>query len=246
MGQFETANTINILAGARNPTFLAAGGLTHEFSASPASGTTYPVQGSGVSLGNVLRADIMAVCRETPAYRTIRLTVADFDAVATYSFISGAGTSTVGPFATVELLLAAWAVDITTVLAGVASATAIDTDSDSLADELLIVGLTDADYRADYSTTSGTSTISGRGDAVSFKATVYSQSANQARNAPDNWTALNNMRNVSITVDGMNDIIEVAGLSQIYARVHTIAGFAGDASSLVLSTPVYIAPCKAE
>ncbi len=246
MGNFEIANTINILAGARNPTFLPASGLTHEFSAASASGTAYPTTSSGTVLAKELRADIIAVCREDPAFRTIRLTVADFDAAATYSFISGAGTSTVGPFATIELMLAAWAIDITTVLTGVASATAIDTGADGLVDEIVITGTTAADYRADFSTSSGSAVVSGRGDAVSYKATIYSMSASQARFAPNNWTALNNMRNVSITVDGMNDIIEVAGLSRIYARVHTIAGFAGDASALTLSTPVYIAPCKAE
>ena len=237
MGKPETANLLAILAAGRQPQWVAQATVT----GAPSSA------GSGNHLENGLLGMVDVKMRAEVHRRTALVTVDVVDLTGTY-------TVEINGNAVVYDAAADGAANLQDVLDGIAaeimadvvvnllvSATVTDEDEDTFDDTVKIVGLAEADYTVDFSTT-GTGELAVEADASTASVRFYVTYG--GTNAPDGWRHPEG-EEYDLTFRGLYKRVDTAGLDRLYVEVFDVVG-TGDGVDVTYAPSVSLGPCVVE
>ena len=219
-----------------------------------------PIASGGPSLAAGAEPALLAVVdvslAEDPWRRTTRVTVTTYDNTATYTY-GQAGTPVNHPAAsaTLPVMLAAWAAAINASALS-ATAEAVDTDGDSIVDQLVV--------RQDIATTpesvqvsaTGTAVLDVVADADAATLDLYVRTRNAGTPTTSSgdsvlaaswrrYVAPGSSTPLSVALDrgGCSLQVAVAPDETIYPFVSNITGVSGDTGVDSYNVAAYVAPC---
>lgn len=222
MGTYQQANELAVAAAGHNAEWTAKT-ASADYTGAPSSAS------SGVGI-DALKTLLWVELRDTVHARTGYITLTYDAAITTYDVTIDGNLVSTAPNTDTPTTLVDLAADITAdTPAGagdVVTATAVDTDGDSVIDAVKIVGKAEADYTLVLGITGGpgAGTLTATIDAASANLRVFGKAGGQASNRPDGWTLLEGGTYASLTYRGFNERFDTASYSRIYGELYTVAG----------------------
>jgi hypothetical protein len=207
MGVFETLNRLGVLSIGRRPEWKV-----------PASTGIPTTATAGVSIAGAVKTTLWVACREELHRRTVRIAVGVYDAATTYQVdISTFNVTAVAEGsieATVDDLVSKLNADVDI------SALIVATREGSGADSVLVIrGLSQADYTAAVSATSGTGTISiTQADTTSADVRVFLY-ADGTGERPEGWVQAREGFFQTVDYRGLTERLDTAGFSRMAVEV---------------------------
>jgi len=236
MGKFEKANDLAILAGARRPQWAQQ--VAYDGAPSSAS--------SGVYMEDAISSVLSVEMREEAHRRTARVTVSVVDLAADYTVtINGTACTALGPFVDAEQIITDLVMAINaSAEAPVVTASAVDTDDDTIDDTVKIVGDIELHFTIDISAT-GTGVLACVADPDTAGLRIFATYRKSgSSSAPAAWTLVYD-QDFPLDYRGFSERPTVAAVDRLYAELYDVDG-TGDGASVTYAPTVMHGPCVTE
>ncbi|MEL6348037.1 MAG: hypothetical protein AAFV53_33325 [Myxococcota bacterium] len=216
-------------------------------SATPADYTGSPGvdQSKGVALTDAVTVYVAIALREDPSKRTARVTMAAFDATATYTVTIGTTPCQVSTPADESALLTGLRDAINSAAGATVTAIALDATgadvatSGAAAKSVRVQGDTEADFGVGVSATNA-GQLSAVVDAVSATARVWGWPGGRGRDSnnarPERWYTVPGGKALALDQTGFLERMNFAGASRAYVE---LVGVTGDSADTVTSDLTY-------